>query len=106
MAGPRRWTSSAAGASPLAPARGSDRFGGELSATGERLGDRLRGQMPDEALQIFTAAWSGQPVHHRGEHYRRRHPVGITAAIAGLRQYITAPFDVAVALLPGSGSAP
>jgi alkanesulfonate monooxygenase SsuD/methylene tetrahydromethanopterin reductase-like flavin-dependent oxidoreductase (luciferase family) len=48
---------------------GSDRFAGELSKTGEQLDDRLRGQMLDEALQILTAAWSGEPVHHRGEHY-------------------------------------
>jgi hypothetical protein len=48
---------------------GSDRFGGELSATGEELDDRRRGQMLDEALAILTAAWSGQPVHHSGEHY-------------------------------------
>jgi alkanesulfonate monooxygenase SsuD/methylene tetrahydromethanopterin reductase-like flavin-dependent oxidoreductase (luciferase family) len=48
---------------------GSDRFGGELSATGEQLDDRRRGQMLDEALQILTAAWSGQSVCHRGEHY-------------------------------------
>ena len=25
--------------------------------------------MLDEALEILTAAWSGEPVHHRGEHY-------------------------------------
>src|SRR6266508_4232800 len=48
---------------------GSDRFGGELSKTGEQLDDRLRGQMLDESLQILTAAWSGEPVHHCGEHY-------------------------------------
>lgn len=48
---------------------GSDRFGRELSATGEQLHDRLRGQMLDESLQILTAAWSGEPVHHRGQHY-------------------------------------
>jgi alkanesulfonate monooxygenase SsuD/methylene tetrahydromethanopterin reductase-like flavin-dependent oxidoreductase (luciferase family) len=48
---------------------GSDRFAGELSKTGEQLDDRLRGQMLDEALAILTAAWSGEPVHHRGEHY-------------------------------------
>jgi alkanesulfonate monooxygenase SsuD/methylene tetrahydromethanopterin reductase-like flavin-dependent oxidoreductase (luciferase family) len=48
---------------------GSDRFGGEFSATGEQLDDRQRSQMLDEALQILTAAWSGQPVHHRGTHY-------------------------------------
>jgi alkanesulfonate monooxygenase SsuD/methylene tetrahydromethanopterin reductase-like flavin-dependent oxidoreductase (luciferase family) len=48
---------------------GSDRFGGELSATGEQLDDRRRGQMLDEALEILTAAWSGQRVYHHGEHY-------------------------------------
>ena len=48
---------------------GSDRFGGELSKTGEQLDDRRRGQMLDESLAILAAAWSGEPVHHRGEHY-------------------------------------
>jgi alkanesulfonate monooxygenase SsuD/methylene tetrahydromethanopterin reductase-like flavin-dependent oxidoreductase (luciferase family) len=48
---------------------GSDRFGSELSKTGEQLDDRLRGQMLDEALEILTVAWSGAPVHHRGRHY-------------------------------------
>lgn len=48
---------------------GGDRFGGELSATGEQLDDRLRGQMLDESLQILTAAWSGELVQHDGRHY-------------------------------------
>jgi alkanesulfonate monooxygenase SsuD/methylene tetrahydromethanopterin reductase-like flavin-dependent oxidoreductase (luciferase family) len=48
---------------------GSDRFAHELSKTGEQLDDRQRGRMLDEALEILTAAWSGAPVHHRGEHY-------------------------------------
>jgi alkanesulfonate monooxygenase SsuD/methylene tetrahydromethanopterin reductase-like flavin-dependent oxidoreductase (luciferase family) len=48
---------------------GSDRFGGELSKTGEEIDDRLRGQMLDESLDILTAAWSGQPVHHHGPRY-------------------------------------
>jgi alkanesulfonate monooxygenase SsuD/methylene tetrahydromethanopterin reductase-like flavin-dependent oxidoreductase (luciferase family) len=48
---------------------GSDRFGREYSATGEELDDRVRGRMLNEALAILTAAWSGQEVHHRGEHY-------------------------------------
>ena len=48
---------------------GSDRFGGELSKTGEETDDRLRGQMLDESLEILTAAWSGRPVHHHGPHY-------------------------------------
>jgi alkanesulfonate monooxygenase SsuD/methylene tetrahydromethanopterin reductase-like flavin-dependent oxidoreductase (luciferase family) len=131
---------------------GSDRFGGELSATGEQLDDRLRAQMLDESLQILTAAWSGQPVRHRGAHYtvdgirflprpvqrpgvpvwvagfpgkaaplRRaaRHdgffPVNltrpdqvaeITATLAGLRQDPAAPYDIAVALPPGTDPAP
>ena len=131
---------------------GSDRFGGELSATGEQLDDRQRGQMLDEALEILTAAWSGQPVHHRGEHYtvdgiqflprppsspgcrcgsrgspansrplRRaarydgffpvnlEHPdqlAEITAVITGLREDTTAPYDIAIALPPGTDPAP
>jgi alkanesulfonate monooxygenase SsuD/methylene tetrahydromethanopterin reductase-like flavin-dependent oxidoreductase (luciferase family) len=48
---------------------GSDRFGGELSKTGEQLDDRRRGRMLDESLAILAAAWSGEPVRHRGEHY-------------------------------------
>lgn len=42
---------------------------GELSGTGEELSDRVRGGMLDEALDILTAAWSGEPVTHHGEHY-------------------------------------
>jgi len=48
---------------------GSDRFGAELSKTGEELDDRRRGQMLDESLAILAAAWSGARVHHRGKHY-------------------------------------
>ena len=48
---------------------GSDRFGGELSRTGEEPDDRLRGEMLDEALTLLMAAWSGEPVHHDGKHY-------------------------------------
>jgi alkanesulfonate monooxygenase SsuD/methylene tetrahydromethanopterin reductase-like flavin-dependent oxidoreductase (luciferase family) len=48
---------------------GSDRFGRELSKTGEELDDRTRGRMLDESLAILAAAWSGAPVNHRGEHY-------------------------------------
>jgi alkanesulfonate monooxygenase SsuD/methylene tetrahydromethanopterin reductase-like flavin-dependent oxidoreductase (luciferase family) len=48
---------------------GSDQFGNELSITGEELDDRRRGRMLDESLEILAAAWSGEPVHHRGEHY-------------------------------------
>jgi alkanesulfonate monooxygenase SsuD/methylene tetrahydromethanopterin reductase-like flavin-dependent oxidoreductase (luciferase family) len=48
---------------------GSDRFGGEFSITGEELEDRTRAVMLDEALEILQAAWSGELVEHRGEHY-------------------------------------
>jgi alkanesulfonate monooxygenase SsuD/methylene tetrahydromethanopterin reductase-like flavin-dependent oxidoreductase (luciferase family) len=48
---------------------GSDRFGSELSKTGEQLDDRKRGEMLDESLQILAAAWSGKPVRHRGDNY-------------------------------------
>jgi alkanesulfonate monooxygenase SsuD/methylene tetrahydromethanopterin reductase-like flavin-dependent oxidoreductase (luciferase family) len=48
---------------------GSDRFAHEYSITGEELDDRRRAAMLDEALGILQAAWTGQPVRHRGEHY-------------------------------------
>jgi hypothetical protein len=43
---------------------GGDRSGNELSITGEELDDRRRAGMLDEALEILTAAWSGEPVYH------------------------------------------
>jgi alkanesulfonate monooxygenase SsuD/methylene tetrahydromethanopterin reductase-like flavin-dependent oxidoreductase (luciferase family) len=48
---------------------GGDRFAAEFSKTGEELDDRVRGAMLDEALEILAAAWSGEPVNHRGAHY-------------------------------------
>ena len=48
---------------------GSDAFASEYSMTGEELDDRRRASMLDESLEILAAAWSGEPVHHRGEHY-------------------------------------
>jgi alkanesulfonate monooxygenase SsuD/methylene tetrahydromethanopterin reductase-like flavin-dependent oxidoreductase (luciferase family) len=48
---------------------GSDEFAGEYSITGEELDDRKRAAMLDEALGILEAAWTGEPVQHRGEHY-------------------------------------
>jgi alkanesulfonate monooxygenase SsuD/methylene tetrahydromethanopterin reductase-like flavin-dependent oxidoreductase (luciferase family) len=48
---------------------GSDRFAREYSITGEELDDRRRASMLDESLEILAAAWSGEPVNHRGEHY-------------------------------------
>jgi alkanesulfonate monooxygenase SsuD/methylene tetrahydromethanopterin reductase-like flavin-dependent oxidoreductase (luciferase family) len=48
---------------------GGDEFGSEYSITGEELDDRKRALMLDEALEILQAAWSGELVQHRGEHY-------------------------------------
>src|SRR5919106_469697 len=48
---------------------GADHFASEYSMTGEELDDRRRARMLDEALEILKAAWSGEPVRHRGEHY-------------------------------------
>jgi len=48
---------------------GNDQAGHELSITGEELDDKRRARMLDESLQILSTAWSGEPVHHRGEHY-------------------------------------
>jgi alkanesulfonate monooxygenase SsuD/methylene tetrahydromethanopterin reductase-like flavin-dependent oxidoreductase (luciferase family) len=48
---------------------GSDRFASEYSITGEELDDRRRASMLDESLEILAAAWAGEAVHHRGEHY-------------------------------------
>jgi alkanesulfonate monooxygenase SsuD/methylene tetrahydromethanopterin reductase-like flavin-dependent oxidoreductase (luciferase family) len=48
---------------------GSDEFAREYVITGEELDVRRRGEMLDESLEILTAAWSGEPVRHRGEHY-------------------------------------
>jgi alkanesulfonate monooxygenase SsuD/methylene tetrahydromethanopterin reductase-like flavin-dependent oxidoreductase (luciferase family) len=48
---------------------GSDRFAAEFSKTGEQVDDRVRAEQLDESLEILAAAWSGDPVHHRGTHY-------------------------------------
>lgn len=127
---------------------GSDRYGRELSRTGEEPDSRIRAAMLDESLEILAAAWSGEPVHHRGTHYtidglrflprpvqrpgvavwvggypantgplRRAarydgyfpvdlaHPdqlAEIVATIAELRGDTSAPYDIAVALPPGT----
>jgi alkanesulfonate monooxygenase SsuD/methylene tetrahydromethanopterin reductase-like flavin-dependent oxidoreductase (luciferase family) len=73
---------------------GSDEFGREYSMTGEELDERRRARMLDESLEILTAAWSGEPVHHHGEYYRvdgvrfQPRPVqrpGLPVWVAGLR---------------------
>ena len=43
--------------------------GEELPQTGEELDARVRGRMLDEGLEVLAAAWSGETVQHRGEHY-------------------------------------
>ena len=48
---------------------GSDEFGSEYSMTGEEVDDRRGARMLDESLEILAGAWSGEPVHHRSEHY-------------------------------------
>jgi alkanesulfonate monooxygenase SsuD/methylene tetrahydromethanopterin reductase-like flavin-dependent oxidoreductase (luciferase family) len=58
-----------AGRLTLGVGLGNDHAGCELSITGEEADDRRRARMLDESLQILTAAWSGEPVHYRGEHY-------------------------------------
>lgn len=131
---------------------GSDRYGSELSTTGEELDDRKRGRMLDESLEILTAAWSGRPVHHHGEHYTvdsieflplpvqqprvpvwvggypgRRKPLQraaqhdgffpvdldhpdqlaeIATTLTDLRPHTTTPYDLVVALPPGTDPAP
>ncbi len=42
---------------------------GELTATGEELDDRVRGEMLDEGLSILAEAFTGEPMTHRGRHY-------------------------------------
>ena len=131
---------------------GSDHFAGEYSTTGEELDDRRSAEMLDHALAILQAAWSGEPVHHRSEHYtvdgmrflprpvqrpgvpvwvagfpgKRRpmrraarydgffpinldHPdqlAEIVAELGVLRAGAAEPFDVVVALAPGTDPAP
>jgi alkanesulfonate monooxygenase SsuD/methylene tetrahydromethanopterin reductase-like flavin-dependent oxidoreductase (luciferase family) len=41
----------------------------EFSGMGDVAEDRVRGAMLDEALEVLQAAWSGEVVQHRGEHY-------------------------------------
>jgi alkanesulfonate monooxygenase SsuD/methylene tetrahydromethanopterin reductase-like flavin-dependent oxidoreductase (luciferase family) len=49
---------------------GLDRSGNELSSFGEELDDRTRAEMLDEALEVVSALWTGERVHHAGAHYR------------------------------------
>ena len=49
---------------------GLDSSGGELSRFGEETDDRRRATMLDEGLEVLTGLLSGEPLAHRGEHYR------------------------------------
>ncbi|MQY05289.1 LLM class flavin-dependent oxidoreductase [Actinomadura macrotermitis] len=44
--------------------------GGELSKLGEVDDARTRAEMLDEGLDVVCRMWSGEPVTHRGRHYR------------------------------------
>jgi alkanesulfonate monooxygenase SsuD/methylene tetrahydromethanopterin reductase-like flavin-dependent oxidoreductase (luciferase family) len=48
---------------------GEDGGKGELSRFGEELDARRRGEMLTEGLGLLRQLLSGEPVHHRGEHY-------------------------------------
>lgn len=58
-----------AGRVTLGVGLGNDR-GRELSAFGEILDPRQRGDALDEGIELITALWSGEEVHHRGAHFR------------------------------------
>ncbi len=45
-------------------------LGPEFSDFGEESDPRVRGDLLDEGLEIMRAAWTGDPVHHDGSHYR------------------------------------
>jgi len=42
----------------------------EYGAFGEPVDSRVHAAMLDEALDVLTGLWSGEPFSHRGEHYR------------------------------------
>ncbi|SEO07829.1 LLM class flavin-dependent oxidoreductase [Cryobacterium luteum] len=48
---------------------GNDRFGGEYSRFGESPDSRRHAAIADEILSILPAAWTGNAVHHAGEHH-------------------------------------
>lgn len=49
---------------------GGDAFdAAEFGAFGMTADARTRGEQLDEALEVITALWSGNPVAHRGPHY-------------------------------------
>ena len=40
--------------------------------------------MLDEALQVLTGLWTGEPFSHQGEHYRVRDVTFLPAALSSL----------------------
>src|SRR5258706_9522014 len=42
----------------------------EFSRFGEEADARVRGRMLDEALEVLTGLWSGEPFSFSGEHYQ------------------------------------
>jgi alkanesulfonate monooxygenase SsuD/methylene tetrahydromethanopterin reductase-like flavin-dependent oxidoreductase (luciferase family) len=44
--------------------------GPEFAAFDEEVDPRRRGDMLDEGVALVRAAWTGEPVHHEGEHYQ------------------------------------
>src|SRR4029453_10225367 len=42
----------------------------ELEAFGEATDLARRASMLDEALDLITALWSGQPIHHHRQHFQ------------------------------------
>lgn len=42
----------------------------EWAYCGEEPSLKVRGEMLDEALEILTACWQGQPLRHQGKYYR------------------------------------
>ena len=87
---------------------GSDRFGSELSKTGEQLDDRLRGQM--WVADFGNIKSLRRAARHDGFFPANlEHPnqlAEIVATITDLRQHTTAPYDFAVGLPPGTDPAP
>jgi alkanesulfonate monooxygenase SsuD/methylene tetrahydromethanopterin reductase-like flavin-dependent oxidoreductase (luciferase family) len=48
---------------------GDDAIGREYSAYGESGDNKLHGEMLDEALDVLTGLWSGEPFSYSGKHY-------------------------------------
>jgi probable F420-dependent oxidoreductase len=48
---------------------GDDTIGREYSAYGESSDNKLHGEMLDEALDVLTGLWTGEPFSYSGKHY-------------------------------------